>query len=72
MFFVLLILKKNLLSKSNMFFFLEQKLFFRIQFPNTFFFFENTKNYSQKLFAKQFSKTATRPKVSIQVRPSTS
>ena len=36
------------------FFFLEQKLFSRIQFSNTIFFFfsENIKNCSQKLFSK--------------------
>ena len=43
-----------------MFFFLEQNLFFRIQFPNTIFFFKTQKIVLKNCFPKQFSKTATK------------
>ena len=49
--FVLLILKSFFINSTKHVFFLEQKLFSKIQFPNTIFFSNNTKNCSQKLFS---------------------
>ena len=61
--------KKNINSTKHVFFF-KQKLFFRIQFPNTIFFFLKTqkiilKNCSQKLFSKTVLKNnnQTCPKI---------
>ena len=52
MFFVLPILKNFFINLTKHVFFLEQKLFSKIQFLNTIFFSKNTKNCFQKLFFK--------------------
>ena len=62
MFFVLLILKNFFInSTKHVFFFLEQKLFSRIQFPYTIFFFLKTqKTVLKNCLPEQFSKTTTK------------
>ena len=54
--FVLLILKSFFINSTKHVFFLEQKLFSKIQFPNTIFFLKTQKpilkNCSQKLFSR--------------------
>ena len=53
-----LLIKKKI--KHVFFVFLEQKLFFRIQFPNTFFFFWKYKKLFSKIVCKTVFKTATK------------
>ena len=61
MFFVLLILKNFFINSIKHVFFLEQKLFSRIQFLNTFFFLLKTqKTVLKNYFLEQFSKIVTK------------
>ena len=65
MFFVLLILKSFFINSTKYVFFLEQKLFSRIQFLNAipkcnFFFLKTQKTILKNCFSEQFSKTATK------------